>query len=92
MTTHQAAHVAVLEAIRDAYAAMVCPTAFDKVRALDAAIELMKQAGDWAFVPLKLTDAMVRAFADAPAHYDEGAELQLAWEAMIAAAPTETSR
>jgi hypothetical protein len=46
MTTHQAAHVAVLEAIRNAYAAMVCPTAFDKVRALDAAIELMKQAGE----------------------------------------------
>jgi hypothetical protein len=34
----QAAHVAVLEEIRDAYAAMVCQTAWDKVRAIDAAI------------------------------------------------------
>lgn len=39
-------------------------------------------------VPRKLTSAMIRAFGDAPSHFDEREELQLAWDAMLAAAPT----
>jgi hypothetical protein len=74
MTTHQAAHVAVLEALKSAQTLLVCVCSQSLYTRQDliiqaeniddqitAAIDLMKQAGDWVLVPREPTPEMVDA-------------------------------
>jgi len=92
MTTHQAAHVAVLEALLSEFmrhdADETCPT----IQALTAAIAAMKQQG----VSLTFTDATIDKLQDVMAVHGFTVPVRVISDAfrtaIYAAAPTEASR